>query len=63
MDSPLEEVFEIKVPDGKAPRKARILNSLTCETCGEQVMETRTRRIQEQTLCIPCFEHLENPAD
>lgn len=63
MESPLEEVFEIKTPEHKAPRKARILNSQTCETCGEQVMETRTRRLQERTLCIPCFERLENPAD
>ncbi len=63
MEAPLEDVFEIKVPEDRAPRKARILNSQTCETCGEQVMETRTRRIQGQTLCIPCFERFENPAD
>lgn len=38
--------------------KARILASLMCDICGEAVMESRTRRFQGQTLCIPCFEDL-----
>ena len=59
MDLDLEEVFEVKEPVGPAPKKARILSSLACEACGETVMESRTRRFQEQTLCIPCFETLE----
>ena len=59
MDYTLEELFEVKEPAGPAPKKARILSSLVCEECGETVMESRTRRFQEQTLCIPCFEHLE----
>ena len=41
------------------PRKARILNSLVCDDCGEPVMESRTRRLQERTLCIPCFNKLD----
>ncbi len=56
MDAPLEEVFETKDPEEPPPRKARILSSLACQSCGEQTMESRTRRFQEQTLCIPCFE-------
>ena len=27
-----------------------------CDECGEMTMETRTRRFQGRTLCIPCFE-------
>jgi formylmethanofuran dehydrogenase subunit E len=59
MDSDMAEVFEFKAPEGPAPKKARILASLTCERCGEPVMETRTRRFNDQVLCIPCFEALE----
>jgi formylmethanofuran dehydrogenase subunit E len=56
MESDLTDVFEIKTPDAPIPEKARILSSLVCESCGEAAMETRTRRFQDQVLCIPCFE-------
>ncbi len=59
MDSDIAEVFEFKAPDSPVPTKARIMASLTCENCGEPVMETRTRRFNDQVLCIPCFENLE----
>jgi formylmethanofuran dehydrogenase subunit E len=59
MESDLDRIFEIKPPTEPAPRKARILNSLICASCNEPVMETRTRRFQEQVLCIPCFEAAE----
>ena len=59
MESDLQDLFDIKKPDGPIPQKARILTSLACDKCGESVMESRTRRLQEQTLCIPCFEKLE----
>ena len=59
MDSRLEELFDVKAPDGPAPKRARILTSLICERCGEPAMESRTRRFQDRTLCLPCFELLE----
>ncbi|MGQ9507845.1 MAG: FmdE family protein [Thermodesulfobacteriota bacterium] len=59
MDGSFEELFEIKIPLDSPPKKARIYQSLTCESCGESVMETRTRRFDNQILCIPCFEVLE----
>jgi formylmethanofuran dehydrogenase subunit E len=59
MESDMAEVFEFKAPEGPVPKKARILASLTCESCGEPVMETRTRRFNDQVLCIPCFEAVE----
>jgi formylmethanofuran dehydrogenase subunit E len=30
-----------------------------CEHCGESTMESRTRRFDGKTLCIPCFEAVE----
>jgi len=59
MESDLADLFEIKKPDEPIPQKARMLSSLVCEKCGESVMESRTRRLQELTLCIPCFEKME----
>ena len=59
LDIPLENLFEVKKPQGKIPSHARIMESVTCESCGEGVMETRTRRISGKTLCIPCFNQME----
>ena len=59
MDSDMADVFDFKAPESLVPKKAHILASLTCESCGEPVMETRTRRFNDQVLCIPCFDALE----
>ena len=59
LDSPLDKLFQFKEPQKNIPSHARIMDSLTCESCGEWVMETRTRRLAGKTLCIPCFEQLE----
>ncbi len=55
-DAPLEEMFEVTPLDSPPPRPARVLESLTCAACGEQTMESRTRRLGGETLCIPCFD-------
>ncbi len=59
MEAPLVELFEVFPAASPAPRPARILDSLACERCGEMTMESRTRRFAGQTLCIPCFEMME----
>ncbi|MBN2033725.1 MAG: TraR/DksA C4-type zinc finger protein [Deltaproteobacteria bacterium] len=59
MESDMAQVFDFKAPQGPVPKKARIFGSITCESCGEPVMETRTRRFNDQVLCIPCFDELE----
>ena len=52
------QVARVEAPPAvePVPQKARILASLICDACKEAVMETRTRRMHEQILCIPCFE-------
>ena len=60
MESDLKNLFEVKPHEGPVPRRARILESLACESCGERAMESRTRRLMGKTLCIPCFDALEN---
>jgi len=53
------DMFRIQELDGPPPRGPVILDSLVCETCGESTMESRTRRMQGKTLCIPCFNKVE----
>jgi len=59
MESDLSEIFEIKEPTAPVPKKARMVSSLVCESCGEPVMETRTRRFHDKVYCIPCFDVVE----
>lgn len=59
MNAPLTELFTIKTTDLHTPSPARILNSLRCEDCTEMTMESRTRRFDGKTLCIPCFQKVE----
>ncbi len=59
MALPLEEMFQVTPMEQGAPRPPKILQSLTCEHCGEKTMESRTRRFAGQTLCIPCFGQVE----
>ena len=59
MESDIEAIFYLKEPEGPLPKKARILDTMICEVCHDPVMESRSRRFQEQILCIPCFDKLE----
>jgi formylmethanofuran dehydrogenase subunit E len=59
MESDLSEIFEIKKPGHPMPGKAHMVATLVCESCGELVMETRTRRFHSKVLCIPCFDAIE----
>lgn len=55
----LDDMFEISRLTAGLPRPAMVLESLTCEGCGESVMESRTRRYDGKTFCIPCFSSQE----
>ena len=55
----LSELFAVTTPTSPPPRAARILSSLTCSVCGESTMESRTRRFDGQTCCMPCFAEME----
>jgi len=59
MSLALEDMFSIEELHTRAPRPARILHSMTCEDCGEQTMESRTRRFEGKTMCIPCYQKVE----
>lgn len=59
LDISLDELFELQEPQRDLPHRARVMDSVACEVCSEQVMETRTRRFEGKTLCIPCFNQME----
>lgn len=48
------ELFDVKRVEIEVPEPARIYKSLTCSSCGEKVMEPRTKDVNGQLLCIPC---------
>jgi len=60
LDAPEEALFEVREVEPRIPARARVMASLACEACGEMAMETRTRRFQGRTLCMPCFQALES---
>lgn len=55
MDLDLDEVFAVSPVIDPPARRAAVLQSLRCESCGEMVMESRSRRFGGKILCIPCF--------
>jgi formylmethanofuran dehydrogenase subunit E len=55
MDADLKDLFSVTPVDTPPVRPARILESMTCQECGEKVMESRIRRFAGKDLCIPCF--------
>jgi len=59
MGAELNNMFRCEASDRPLPRPPRILQSLACEACGENAMESRTRRFGGRTLCLPCFEKVE----
>jgi len=59
MTADLDALFETMAPLERMPRRARVLESLACEECGEATMESRTRRFSGKTLCQPCFDKVE----
>ncbi|HFQ90900.1 MAG TPA: formylmethanofuran dehydrogenase [Desulfobulbus sp.] len=60
MEAPADELFILREVAGPVPRRARVMESLVCESCGEPVMESRSRRFFGRTLCIPCFDAVDN---
>ncbi len=59
MSLSLNDMFSLEQLQARPPRPARILQSMTCEKCGEETMESRTRRFASKTLCIPCYRKIE----
>ena len=59
LSAPENEIVSLKEVRIDEPEPARIMKTVTCEFCGEGVMETRTRKIHGKLACIPCAEKMQ----
>ena len=55
-----DELFTVKKESVALPNEAEILPSITCESCGEKVMESRAKVKAGKIVCIPCFNKKKN---
>jgi len=51
---PESEIFDIKVVNPEKMEYAPIFDSVKCESCGEDVMETRARTKGSKSVCVTC---------
>jgi|Deesub1362A_J573_1020465.scaffolds.fasta_scaffold00115_17 formylmethanofuran dehydrogenase subunit E len=49
-----EDLFTIELKKIELPSEARTYPSIKCSLCGEPVMETKTVKVGNKILCIPC---------
>jgi len=56
LTAPVESIISVKHVSVQEPEPARIRKSVLCSICGEAVMETRTREMEGELVCIPCNE-------
>jgi formylmethanofuran dehydrogenase subunit E len=54
----LLSLARITIPE---PEPAIIRESIPCSFCGESVMESRVRWLDDQPVCIPCYEEKKAP--
>lgn len=54
LESPIDELFEVKVIDLALPSKAVIFQTLQCTACGEGVMESKARLKEGKVVCPAC---------
>jgi len=52
-----DSILSVTMASVPEPEPAKIRDSLRCDACGETVMESRVRHLNEKTLCIPCHEN------
>jgi len=56
LTQPEEELVTLKEVKIKEPETARIMDTVTCAYCGEGVMKTRSKDLDNRVACIPCWE-------
>lgn len=49
-------LFALEAVSTPAPRTSQVDPWVVCAICEEHLMETRSRRVRAETVCIPCFE-------
>ena len=54
LNAPAESILSVRHVSVPEPEQAKIRKSVSCSFCGEDVMETRTREVSGESVCIPC---------
>jgi len=63
LEAPQDSILSVSRVHIDEPEPARIMESITCEECGESVMVSRLRKVDGSTVCFPCAEKLNNPKE
>jgi formylmethanofuran dehydrogenase subunit E len=53
-----KDVVDVKEVSISEPPLAQIHKSIKCDACGEGVMQTRIKPVDDKNLCIPCSQKL-----
>jgi formylmethanofuran dehydrogenase subunit E len=54
LKAPRKDILEATEVTVEEPARARIHQSVSCDFCGELVMETRVQNVEGKKACIPC---------
>ena len=60
LSAPSDSIISVTPTNISEPEPARILKSITCEPCGETVMESRVQELDGKPVCIPCDPKIRN---
>jgi formylmethanofuran dehydrogenase subunit E len=55
MDTPQDQMFDVKEPSFALPERAQLFNSVACECCGEKTAENHIRLQGGKKVCSDCF--------
>lgn len=55
LNAPVDEVFDIGEPSFELPERARLFNTVVCDSCGEGAQEQRIRLQEGKRVCLDCF--------
>lgn len=55
LNAPVDEVFAFSEPRFEAPERARRLDTVVCELCGEGAPENKIRLQQGKKVCLDCL--------
>lgn len=62
LDMAPDALYAVTEVDEPVPATSQVDPWLTCDSCGEPVMETRARRLAGRELCVPCFSKARSKA-
>jgi len=54
LQAPLEALFTIEAMDTPLPERAKVMGSVVCSACGEEVMASKVQWESDTAYCIPC---------